>query len=100
MSSGWPGLSLAVTALAGIFVGMRTTFDPSGGGAMLIFGLEAVIMGGLGNLWGTLAGGIILGVAQGIGARIDPGWQILAGHLVFLLILALKPRGLFPRIEP
>ena len=94
------GLSLSVTALAGIFLGMRTTFDPSGGGSMLIFGFEAVIIGGLGNLWGTLAGGIILGVAQGIGARIDPGWQILAGHLVFLLILALKPRGLFPRIEP
>jgi len=58
-----------------------------------------VIIGGLGNLWGTLAGGVILGVAQTIGAKIDPGWQLLAGHIAFLLILAVKPNGLFPRIS-
>jgi branched-chain amino acid transport system permease protein len=62
-----------------------------------LYGFEAVIIGGLGSLWGTLAGGVILGVAQTLGAKIDPGWQILAGHLVFLLILVLRPRGLFPR---
>jgi len=93
------GLSLAVTALAGVFLGIRTAFDPAGGGSRLIFGFEAVIIGGLGNLWGTLAGGIILGVSQNLGAQISPGWQILTGHLVFLLILAIRPRGLFPRID-
>lgn len=92
-------LSLAVTAVAGILLGIRTSFDPSGGSARLIFGFEAVIIGGLGNLWGTLAGGIILGVAQTLGAKIDPGWQLLAGHLAFLVILAVRPRGLFPRID-
>jgi len=92
-------LALAVTALAGVLLGIRTSFDPSGGSARLIFGFEAVIIGGLGNLWGTLAGGVILGVAQGIGARIDPGLQILAGHLVFLALLAVRPQGFFPRIE-
>lgn len=92
-------LSLAVTAVAGIFLGIRTSFDPSIGGARLIFGFEAVIIGGLGNLWGTLAGGIILGVSQSIGAQISPGLQLLAGHLVFLFILAVRPRGLFPRID-
>ena len=56
-----------------------------------------MISGGLGSLWGTLAGGVLLGVAQSIGAKIDPGWQILAGHLAFLLVLVLRPRGLFPR---
>ena len=91
-------LSLAITAVAGILLGMRTNFDPSIGGARLIFGFEAVIIGGLGNLWGTLIGGIILGVAQTIGAQINPGWQLLAGHLTFLVILALRPRGLFPRM--
>ncbi len=91
-------LALAVTAVAGILLGIRTSFDPSVGGGRLIFGFEAVIIGGLGNLWGTLAGGVILGVAQTIGAKIDPGWQILAGHIVFLLILAVRPNGLFPRI--
>lgn len=92
-------LSLAVTAIAGIFLGIRTSFDPATGPARLIFGFEAVITGGLGNLWGTLAGGVILGVSQTIGAQIHPGLQILAGHIAFLIVLAVRPRGLFPRID-
>lgn len=92
-------LSMAVVGIAGIFLGTRTAFDPSSGPGRLIFGFEAVIIGGLGNLWGTLAGGVILGVAQAIGAKINPGWQLLAGHIAFLLILAVRPRGLFPRVE-
>jgi len=92
-------LSLAVVAIAAIFLSTRTSFDPAVGGGRLIFGFEAVIIGGLGNLWGTLAGGIILGVAQAIGAQLHPGWQILAGHIVFLAILAVRPRGLFPRMD-
>jgi|TARA_B110000263_G_C15311404_1_gene513529 branched-chain amino acid transport system permease protein len=91
-------LSLAVTSVAGLMLGVRTNFDPSIGGARLIFGFEAVIIGGLGNLWGTLIGGVILGVAQTIGAQINPGWQLLAGHLTFLVILTIRPRGLFPRM--
>ncbi|MHC5351071.1 branched-chain amino acid ABC transporter permease [Pseudomonas sp. A46] len=90
-------LAMAVVSIAGVFLAVRTSFDPSVGPARLLYGFEAVIIGGLGSLWGTLAGGVILGVAQAVGARIDPGWQILAGHLVFLLILVLRPRGLFPR---
>jgi len=91
-------LALAVTAIAGILLGVRTSFDPSVGGARLIFGFEAVIIGGLGNLWGTLAGGVILGVAQTLGAKIDPGWQLLAGHIAFLVVLGIRPQGLFPRV--
>ena len=89
-------LSLAVVAIAGVFLAVRANFDPSQGPARLIFGFEAVIIGGLGSLWGTLAGGLILGVAQAIGAHLDPGWQILAGHLAFLIVLAVRPQGLFP----
>lgn len=92
-------LALAVTAVAGILLGIRTSFDPSIGGARLIFGFEAVIIGGLGNLWGTLIGGILLGVSQTLGAAISPGWQLLAGHITFLVILAIRPNGLFPRIS-
>ncbi|MFO1033279.1 MAG: branched-chain amino acid ABC transporter permease [Hyphomicrobiales bacterium] len=91
-------LCLGVVAIAGVFLGVRANFDPAIGPGRLIFGFESVIIGGLGNLWGTLIGGVILGVAQGIGAQINPGWQVLAGHLVFLLVLALRPRGLFPRM--
>ncbi len=92
-------LCLAVVGIAGVFLAIRSNFDPSLGPGRLIFGFEAVIIGGLGNLWGTLAGGVILGVAQGLGAQINPGWQVLAGHLAFLLVLAIRPKGLFPRIE-
>lgn len=92
-------LASAVVAIAGVFLAMRTNFDPSIGPARLLFAFEAVIIGGLGNLWGTLAGGIILGVAQTIGAQIDPGFQILAGHLIFLALLAVRPEGLFPKIK-
>lgn len=92
-------LALVVVAIAGIFLGMRTSFDPSVGPGRLIFGFEAVIIGGLGNLWGTLIGGILLGVSQNIGAQINPGWQLLAGHLTFLVVLAFRPRGLFPRMD-
>ena len=92
-------LSLAVVAIAGVLLAIRTNFDPAIGPARLIFGFEAVIMGGLGSMWGTLAGGIILGVAQAIGAQIDPGWQILAGHLAFLVVLAVRPQGLFPKVH-
>ena len=91
-------ICLAVEALAGVFLAIRSNFDPFMGPGRLIFGFEAVIIGGLGNLWGTLIGGVILGVAQGLGAELDPGWQVLAGHLAFLIVLALRPRGLFPRI--
>jgi len=92
-------LSLAVIAIAGVFLAVRTNFDPAIGPARLIFGFEAVIIGGLGSMWGTLAGGIILGVSQAIGAQIDPGWQLLAGHIVFLAILAVRPEGLFPKVS-
>jgi branched-chain amino acid transport system permease protein len=92
-------ICLGVVAIAGVFLGVRANFDPAIGPGRLIFGFEAVIIGGLGNLWGTLAGGVILGVAQGIGAQINPGWQVLAGHIVFLLVLAFRPRGLFPRMD-
>ena len=58
-----------------------------------------VIIGGLGSMWGTLVGGIVLGVAQAVGAQINPGWQLLAGHLAFLAVLAVRPQGLFPKVQ-
>jgi branched-chain amino acid transport system permease protein len=89
------GLALVTVALAGVFFGIRSSFDPFSGPSRLIYGFEAVIIGGLGSLWGTLAGGIVLGVSQGIGRQIDPQWGELAGHFVFLAVLALRPTGLF-----
>ena len=91
------GIALAIAGVAGVFVGVRTTFSPLDGPVLLIFAFEAVIIGGLGSLWGTLVGGIILGVAQTLGAHVSPGWFQLTGHLVFLAVLAIHPTGLFAR---
>jgi branched-chain amino acid transport system permease protein len=91
------GIAIAVCAVAGFFLGTRANFDPSIGPARLLYAFEAVIIGGLGSLWGTLAGGIVVGLAQTIGAHIDPEWQILSGHIAFLIVLVIRPRGLFPR---
>ncbi len=91
------GLALVVVTIAALYLGMRANFDPTIGPARLIYAFEAVIIGGLGSLWGTLIGGIIIGVAQTVGAAINPEWQILAGHVAFLIVLLIRPRGLFPR---
>jgi branched-chain amino acid transport system permease protein len=91
-------LALAVISIAAIFLAVRTTFGPASGPARLLFAFEAVIIGGLGSLWGTLAGGVVLGVAQAIGAQLYPGWETLAGHVAFLLVLVIRPRGLFPKL--
>jgi branched-chain amino acid transport system permease protein len=94
------GIALATVAVAGVFLGIRTTFTPGLGPTRLIFAFEAVIIGGLGSLWGTLVGGLVLGVAQTLGAQLSPGWGVLAGHLVFLAVLAFRPSGLLGRAVP
>jgi branched-chain amino acid transport system permease protein len=91
------GIALAIAGIAGVFVGVRTTFSPLDGSVLLIFAFEAVIIGGLGSLWGTLVGGVILGVSQTLGAHVSPSWFQLSGHLVFLAVLAVRPTGLFAR---
>ena len=93
------GLALGVTAIAGVLLAIRTNFDPSAGPLQLLYAFEVVIIGGLGSFWGTLVGGIILGIAQTIGSNIDPGWGILTGHIVFIIILMFKPNGLFPKTK-
>ena len=80
-------IATATAALAGVFFAMRSTFDPNGGATQLIYAFEAVVIGGIGSLWGTLVGGIVLGVAQTIGAQVDPQYFALFGHLVFLAVL-------------
>lgn len=106
------GIALAFTALAAVLFSIRTSFDPAAGPINLIFAFEAVIIGGLGSLWGTLLGGVILGISQSLGGSVvgpfvsqligNPvaaQWQILTGHIVFIIVLIVKPDGLFPRIR-
>src|SRR4029079_8447497 len=91
------GIAMIFTPIAGVLFAIRTNFDPAAGPIRLILAFEAVIMWRLGSLWGTLLGGMILGVSQAVGAGLSPTWQILAGHIAFLVILILRPSGLFPR---
>jgi branched-chain amino acid transport system permease protein len=91
------GMAMVFTAIAGILFAIRTNFDPAAGPIRLILAFEAVIIGGLGSMWGTLVGGMVLGIAQAVGSALSPTWQILAGHIAFLLILIVRPSGLFPR---
>lgn len=91
------GIAFVLVALAGVLQAMRTTVSPADGPLLLLFAFEAVIIGGMGSFWGTLAGGMLLGLAQQVGFRFDPGWGIWFGHLVFLAVLVLRPQGLFPK---
>lgn len=90
-------IAFLVVALAGVFQAMRTTVAPSDGPLLLLFAFEAVIIGGMGSFWGTFLGALALGLTQQIGFRIDPGWGIWFGHLMFLCVLVVRPQGLFPK---
>ncbi|HEY3871976.1 MAG TPA: branched-chain amino acid ABC transporter permease [Actinocrinis sp.] len=90
------GLAFGTVALAGLMFAMRSSFDPTIGPTQLLFAFEAVVIGGLGSLWGTLAGGMVLGLAQDLGGQWNPAYALLAGHVVFLAVLAFRPQGLFP----
>jgi branched-chain amino acid transport system permease protein len=86
-------IAMVLIGLAGAFLGMRASFAPYAGGGLLIFAFETVVIGGLGSLWGTLIGGVVLGVAQNIGAEISPNGFLIAGHAVFLTILIARTFG-------
>jgi branched-chain amino acid transport system permease protein len=91
-------IAFGTVAIAGIADGMITTLSPTiGTDTILLFAFASVVIGGLGSLWGTLVGGIILGVAQAIGAQINPNWEPLAGYAIFLLVLVIRPQGLTGR---
>jgi branched-chain amino acid transport system permease protein len=94
-------IAFATVALAGVFLGVRQTFGPSDGPALLLIGFEAVVIGGLGSLWGTLLGGVIIGVAQTVGNQLDVEFGFLngplLGHIIFLVVLLVRPNGLLGR---
>lgn len=91
------GIAFMLIVVAGVLQAMRTTVSPSDGPLLLLFAFEAVIIGGMGSFWGTFVGAMLLGLTQQIGFRLDPGWGIWFGHLVFLAVLVVRPQGLFPK---
>jgi branched-chain amino acid transport system permease protein len=91
-------IAFGTVALAGIAYGMSGQLDPTAGtDTILLFAFAAVVIGGLGSLWGTLVGGVVLGVAQQIGAQINISDEVLAGFIVFLAVLVVRPQGLISR---
>ncbi|QBP77687.1 branched-chain amino acid ABC transporter permease [Herbaspirillum huttiense] len=93
------GIAFALMAVGGVFLGAKTSFTPDMGPSFLLYAFESVVIGGLGSFWGTFLGAILLGIAQGIGYKFNPGWGILAGHLLFLVVLLFKPTGLFAKTQ-
>ena len=91
------GISFVTVGVAAGFMSIWTNFDPASGPTRLLIAFEVIVLGGLGSQWGSLVGGVVLGVAQSIGGQFDIAWQIMAGHIVFLIVLALRPQGLFPK---
>ena len=88
-------IAFGTVAIAGIADGITTTLSPTiGTDTILLFAFASVVIGGLGSLWGTLLGGVVLGVAQAIGAQINPSYETLAGYAVFILVLVIRPQGL------
>lgn len=92
--AGATALAVAILGFAAVFQSLRATVAPADGAYQLIYAFEAVIIGGMGSIWGAFIGAMVLGISQSVGFRIDPGFGILAGHLVFLIILALRPQGI------
>lgn len=90
-------LASGTVALAGLALGMYTSVAPSSGPSYLLYGFAAVVIGGLGSLWGTLLGGMVLGVATTLGSLVDPDFGSMLPYLVFLAVLAARPKGLFPK---
>lgn len=90
-------LAVGMLGVAAVCQSLRATVSPADGPAQLIYAFEAVIIGGMGSIWGAFLGAMVLGVAQAIGFRLDAGWGILSGHLVFLAVLAIRPQGLMSR---
>ncbi|TRC87712.1 branched-chain amino acid ABC transporter permease [Mesorhizobium sp. WSM4310] len=87
--------AVGILGFAAVFQALRSTVAPADGPAQLIYAFEAVIIGGMGTVWGAFVGSMVLGISQAIGFRIDPGFGVLAGHIVFLIVLATRPQGLF-----
>jgi branched-chain amino acid transport system permease protein len=91
------GITFVTIGIAAGFMSIWTNFDPASVPACLLIAFEVIVLGGLGSLWGSLVGGIVLGVAQAAAGQFDVTWQALAGHVVFLIVLAIRPQGLFPK---
>ena len=92
------GIAIASAAVAGTLVGTTSNFYPHTGPQYLIIAFGVIIIGGVGSMAGTLLGGLVLGLSQLLGGKIfGPGYQLLSGYIILLVLLAVRPQGLLGR---
>jgi branched-chain amino acid transport system permease protein len=92
-------LAAACAAVGGVLVGLTFDFTPTIGITYLLSGFTVVVLGGLGSVKGTLFGAILLGVIESVGAAFfGDGYRDLVGFVAFLIVLSLRPQGLFGRV--
>lgn len=91
-------LGAACAGVGGTLVGIAFSFTPTSGASFLLTDFAIIVLGGLGNIFGTLIGGIVLGLLQSLGgAMFGDGYRDLVGMVVFLIVLALRPEGLMTK---
>jgi branched-chain amino acid transport system permease protein len=94
------GLAAACAAVGGVLVGITFDFTPTIGITYLLTGFAVVVLGGLGSVKGTLLGAILLGVIESVGAAfVGDGYRDFIGFVAFLIVLSLRPQGLFGRVQ-
>jgi branched-chain amino acid transport system permease protein len=87
-----------LAAAGGILIALCFSFTPGSGTEYLLDGFTIVVLGGLGSVFGTFAGGVSLGILQSVGAAVlGDGYRTFVGLVLFLIILAVRPEGLFRR---
>lgn len=92
------GIAMATAAIAGVFLGLTFPFTPTSGVSFLIIAFGVVIIGGLGSMMGTFIGGMILGLAQTLGGYyFGAATQMLVAYIIVLIVLAVRPQGIFGR---
>lgn len=86
-------IAFVAIGLAGAALGLRATFTPYSGTPQLLYAFQATVIGGTGSIWGTLVGGIVLGLAQTFGAQISTQGFFIGGNVVFFAVLFARLHG-------
>jgi branched-chain amino acid transport system permease protein len=92
------GLAAAVSAVGGTMIGLSYGFEPTTGTSWLLRSFTVVVLGGLGSLWGSFVGGILIGILEEtIASQVGPQYRDLIVFSFLVLILVIRPQGLFGR---
>ncbi|MFH1287997.1 MAG: branched-chain amino acid ABC transporter permease [bacterium] len=94
------GLGCALAAIGGIFLGLEVQLRPTMGWDILLPIFAAVILGGIGNPYGAMFGGMIIGISQEVStAFFNPAYKTVISFLILILVLLVKPSGIFGKKE-